>query len=341
MQDEKFMRRAFQLARLGAGRTSPNPMVGCVIVHEGKIIGEGWHQMYGGPHAEVNAIRSVSDRTLLPSSTAYVSLEPCAHFGKTPPCADLLVENKIRRVVISNRDPFPAVNGSGIKKLKSAGIAVEVGVLEQEGHAINRRFFSFHQKKRPYVVLKWAQTSDGFIARKNFDSKWISSELSRKLVHKWRSEEDAILVGTNTAKYDNPSLNVRSWSGSNPLRIVIDKRLKLDKSLHLFDTSIPTLCYNLEKSTEESNLSLVKVNEDSFLKDMMDDLYQRNVQSVFVEGGSHLLNSLISDGIWDEARIFISRTEFTDGIKAPHLSLNGSPVVVSTDQLYVRTNFDV
>jgi diaminohydroxyphosphoribosylaminopyrimidine deaminase/5-amino-6-(5-phosphoribosylamino)uracil reductase len=224
------MSRALELARLGFGKVSPNPMVGCIIVCEGKIIGEGFHQQYGGPHAEVNAIHSVKDKTLLKQSTVYVTLEPCAHYGKTPPCAKLLVEHLVKKVIISNVDPNPLVSGKGIEILRSAGIEVETGLLEQEGLELNKRFFKSIRENAPYIILKWAQTADGFIARDDFDSKWISNKISRKLVHKWRSEEDAILVGKNTAKYDNPTLNVRDWVGKDPLRIVIDHELVLDQT---------------------------------------------------------------------------------------------------------------
>ena len=254
------MRRALELAENGRGQVSPNPLVGCVIEHHGKIIGEGWHQKYGEAHAEVNAVNSVKDKSLLKEACVYVSLEPCAHFGKTPPCADLLVENQVKKVVICNTDPNPLVAGKGIVKLREAGIEVETGILEKEGLELNKRFFHYLEKKRPYIILKWAETADGFIARKNFDSKWISNTLSRKLVHKWRTEEDAILVGTNTALYDNPQLNARDWTGNNPVRIVIDRHLKLPADLHLFDEQIPTICYNLIKNRNSGNVTFVKVH---------------------------------------------------------------------------------
>lgn len=298
-------------------------MVGCVIVHDNKIIGEGWHEKYGEAHAEVNAIKKVKNKALLKDATAYVTLEPCAHFGKTPPCADLLIKHKLKRVVICNQDSFPLVNGGGIKKLTDAGIEVEVGVLDQEGRKLNKRFFTRVEKKKPYVILKWAQTADGFIARENYDSKWISGEQSRKLVHKWRTEEDAIWVGTNTAKHDNPKLNVRDWKGNDPIRLVIDKQLSLNQDLHLFDQEIPTICYNLKKEDKEENLEWVKVSEDRLLEDVFLDLRQRGIQSVFVEGGAHLLQSLIHGGHWDEARVFTSESQFEKGIAAPNV--NGQP----------------
>jgi diaminohydroxyphosphoribosylaminopyrimidine deaminase / 5-amino-6-(5-phosphoribosylamino)uracil reductase len=239
-----FMQRALDLAALGRGTVSPNPMVGCVIVHQNKIIGEGYHQQYGGAHAEPNAINSVRDKDLLSQSTLYVTLEPCAHWGKTPPCANLLIEMKVRKVVIATKDANPEVGGKGIYLLKEAGIEVITGVLEDQARELNKRFFTSMEKQRPYVILKWAQTRDGFIARENFDSKWISNSYSRQLVHKWRSEEDAIMVGTQTARYDNPMLNVRDWTGRNPLRIVLDRHMSLKSELHLFDGSQPTLRYN-------------------------------------------------------------------------------------------------
>ncbi|WP_109831726.1 bifunctional diaminohydroxyphosphoribosylaminopyrimidine deaminase/5-amino-6-(5-phosphoribosylamino)uracil reductase RibD [Reichenbachiella versicolor] len=318
-EDIAFMDRAFQLALKGTGNVSPNPIVGCVIVHDGKVIGEGWHKKYGEPHAEVNAVNSVEDKSLLSNSTAYVTLEPCAHFGKTPPCADLLVSHRLKKVVIANRDPFELVDGTGIYKLEKGGVEVVVGVGQEKGLEINKRFFTYHQKKRPYIILKWAQTADGFIARENYDSKWISNEYSRKLAHKWRAEEDSILVGTNTALYDNPSLSVRDWRGNHPIRLVIDKSLKLDKSLNLFDRSIPTLIYNLSKDDKGQNLEYKKLDNNKFLESIMGDLYERKIGSVFVEGGAGVLNSFIEAGLWDEARVFKSSNEFQKGILAPRV----------------------
>lgn len=319
-QDTIYMHRAFELATQGLGQVSPNPMVGCVIVHDGKIIGEGWHQKYGEAHAEVNAVNSVADKSLLKDSTVYVTLEPCAHFGKTPPCADLLVGHKVKRVVIANKDPFPLVNGGGIEKLQYAGAAVEIGVLAEKGREINKRFFSAVEKGRPYIILKWAQTADGFIAHENFDSKWISNEHSRRLVHKWRAEEDAILVGTNTARHDNPSLNVRDWRGKHPLRLVLDKKLGLDSKLNLFDRSIPTVCYNLEKDEVANNLVFKKVSEKNIIPDILSDLHDRKIQSLIVEGGSALINSFLDTNLWDEARVFTAKNTFGSGIDAPRVA---------------------
>jgi diaminohydroxyphosphoribosylaminopyrimidine deaminase / 5-amino-6-(5-phosphoribosylamino)uracil reductase len=317
--EEIFMRRAFQLALLGAGSVSPNPMVGCVIVHGDNIIGEGWHQRYGGPHAEVVAVESVKDRLLLKESTVYVNLEPCSHFGKTPPCADMLISLGVKKVVISNLDTNPLVSGEGIKKLRAAGIEVLTGILAETGRHLNRRFFTFIEHRRPYIILKWAETSDGFIARENYESKWISNEFSRQLVHKWRSEEDAVLVGTRTAAHDNPSLNVRDWSGRDPVRIVLDRFLKLSEKLSLFDRKQKTVCYNVLKHEEHDNLTLIRVDEDDFLRNVVHNLWQHRIQSVIIEGGASTLNLFIENNLWDEARIFRSARTFSKGIAAPVL----------------------
>lgn len=315
--DKLFMLRALELARLGIGQVSPNPQVGCVIVHDGKIIGEGWHQKYGGPHAEVNAINSVKDKSLLSKATVYVNLEPCSHFGKTPPCADLLIAHRVRKVVVANVDSNPLVGGKGLAKLHAAGIETVVGVLDQQACELNKRFFTFVEKQRPYIILKWAETADGFIARSNFDSKWISNEYSRQLVHRWRSEEDAILVGSGTAAHDNPALTVRDWSGRNPVRIVIDRHLILPDSLHLFDGNTPTLCYNLIQEKTEKNTTWVKLPESQFLKNLVADLRTRNIQSLIIEGGAQTLSAFINENLWDEARVFKARQSFGSGIEAP------------------------
>jgi diaminohydroxyphosphoribosylaminopyrimidine deaminase/5-amino-6-(5-phosphoribosylamino)uracil reductase len=316
--DELFMLRALELAALGRGHVSPNPMVGCVIVKNGLVIAEGWHEKYGGPHAEVNAINSLEDKSELEGATLYVNLEPCSHYGKTPPCADLILQYPIKRVVICNIDPNPLVSGEGIAKLIAGGKEVEVGVLEEKGNELNKRFFSFIEKKRPYILLKWAETSDGYIARENYDSKWISGELSRKLVHKWRTEEDAIMVGTNTALYDNPQLNARDWSGRNPTRVLIDKDLQVPEGAHLFDGTQTTICYNFKRQEVKNLVEFVKLDPvEDLMKHIMEDMYERKIQSVIVEGGAGLLNSFIKEGLWDEARIFRSKQEFGAGIEAP------------------------
>ncbi len=333
------MARALQLAEQGRGRVSPNPMVGCVIVHDHKIIGEGYHRQYGGPHAEVNAINSVQNLDFLTQSTCYVSLEPCAHHGKTPPCADLLIEKGVKRVVIGAMDSNPLVGGKGVEKLRNAGIEVVIGVLENEARALNARFFTMIEKQRPYIILKWAQTADGFVARRNFDSKWISSEQSRMMVHQWRAEEDAILVGTNTAQYDNPQLNVRDWAGKSPLRLVIDKALRLPRTLHLFDGSLPTIVYNLENNEGRENLNFAKLPENQFLEALLSDLHQRKIQSLFVEGGSQLLNSFLKLGLWDEARVFESKTTFGEGIEAPKIKMpQSNRIQLKEDILRIYAN---
>ena len=312
------MQRALQLARLGAGAVSPNPMVGCVIVHEGKIIGEGYHQKYGEAHAEVNAINSVLDKSLLSESVVYVTLEPCSHFGKTPPCADLLIKHHVKKVVVCNFDLNPLVAGQGIEKLRHAGIEVEVGLLEGEGRELNKRFFTYIEKERPYIILKWAESADGFIAKKTFESVQISNLLSRRFVHKMRCEEDAIMVGTNTAKYDNPTLNTRFWTGKNAVRVLIDKELLLPNDLNIFDNSQTTICYNLleDKILEHTIFAKIPTNI-SIEQFIIQDLYQRKIQSIIIEGGTVLLQSFINLGLWDEAFILKSKLILEDGIKAP------------------------
>jgi diaminohydroxyphosphoribosylaminopyrimidine deaminase / 5-amino-6-(5-phosphoribosylamino)uracil reductase len=313
-----FMSRALELAELGRGKVSPNPMVGCVIVHEGRIIGEGWHRLYGTAHAEVNAIADVSDKSLLSESTLIVTLEPCSHWGKTPPCVDLIIKHQLKRVVVCNIDSNPLVEGEGFARLNAAGIDVVKGVLEEKGRALNKRFFTFMEKKRPYIILKWAETADGFIAREDYSSKWISNDLSRKLVHKWRSEEDAIMVGTKTAQYDNPTLNVRHWVGKNPIRIVIDRNLSIPTTHHVFDQSQKTLCYNSLRDEAQEFNQFVKLDYSKpILDQIISDLYLRKVQSVIIEGGAVLLNDCLSSGLWDEVRSFHSNIIFGNGVEAP------------------------
>ncbi len=313
------MRRALQLAQLGLGAVSPNPMVGCVIVKAGKIIGEGNHEKYGEGHAEVKAVRTVKNDSLIEGSTVFVTLEPCAHYGKTPPCAHLLVEHKVRKVIICNLDPNPLVAGKGVEILEKAGIEVVSGVLQEEGREINRRFFTFFEKKRPYVILKWAQTKDGYVARENYDSKWISNEHSRQLVHKWRAEEDAILVGKNTAQYDNPSLTTRNWVGADPIRVVLDSTLSLNKDLNLFDGSVFTLVFNTQWNNEQNNVRYIKL-ESMTPKWILQTLFDLKIQSIIVEGGSTTLQSFIDAHLWDEARIFESENTFGKGISAPNVN---------------------
>ncbi|MEM6829051.1 MAG: bifunctional diaminohydroxyphosphoribosylaminopyrimidine deaminase/5-amino-6-(5-phosphoribosylamino)uracil reductase RibD [Bacteroidota bacterium] len=313
---EHFMERALSLARLGLGNVSPNPLVGCVIVHKGKIIGEGYHKKYGEAHAEVNAVASVQNKALLQESTAYVSLEPCAHHGKTPPCADMLIDNKIKKVVIAIVDPFSKVNGLGVKKLKDAGVEVEMSALENKALELNKRFFTFHEKKRPYIILKWAQTHDGFIAREDFDSKWISNPYSRQLVHQWRAEEDAILIGKNTAIYDTPSLTVRDWKGKNPTRVLLDANLDVPNLSPLFNDEVDTLIFNKKKEGHENKNEWIQVDTLSPAV-ILEILHKKNIQSLIVEGGTQVLNSFITENCWDEARIFTSPQSFGKGVNAP------------------------
>lgn len=315
------MQRALELAQFGKGTVSPNPMVGCVIVHEDTIIGEGWHQRAGEPHAEVNAVNAVKDKSLLSESTVYVTLEPCAHYGKTPPCANLLASFPVKKVFIGSLDPNPQVAGKGIATLEDAGVEVETGVLEEACTSLNKRFFTFMNEHRPYVILKWAQTEDHFIARTNFDSKWISSPLSRQLVHKWRTEEDAILVGKNTAKHDNPQLTARDWKGKNPIRIVIDHHLTLKENLQLWDGEVETLVYHTQaQSTEKGKATLIALPEANFLEALLHDLFERQVQSLIVEGGGATLQEWIDRDLWDEARVFTSPAYFGEGIQAPQFT---------------------
>ena len=335
MNPRLFMQRALELAERGKGQVRPNPLVGCVIVHEGKIIGEGYHEQYGGPHAEVNAIASVNDPQLLAEATAYVSLEPCSHWGKTPPCANLLLEKGIKSVVVATLDPNPLVAGKGVQLLRDAGVEVTVGLLEQEARWQNRRFFCQQEKHRPYLILKWAQTQDGFLARENKDSKWISGTQSRQLVHQWRAEEQAILVGKNTALHDNPRLNVRDWTGNDPIRVVLDSKLELPADLHLFDQQIPTLCYNTLKKEPLPNLEWVQLPELS-LEALLADLQRRHIQSLLVEGGSQVLQQFLKTGLWDEARVFTSQTTFGRGIAAPAFTqIPAESYSVGEDQLDV------
>lgn len=322
----RYMQRCLEIARLGAGYTAPNPMVGCVIVHGGKIIGEGYHMEYGGPHAEVHAIRSVRNPELLCESTLYVNLEPCSHYGKTPPCADLILHSKIPRVVIGTMDPFEEVSGRGIEKLRSGGILVESGILQEECRWLNRQFFTWHEKKRPYVILKWAQTTDGFIDAMRVPGQpaqpvLISNELSRRLVHKFRSEVSSILIGTNTAMNDNPSLTVRSWRGKSPLRLVIDRKGKLPGNLNVFDGSVPTLVFTEKDLFSKSGVEFVTIRfESDSINRILSELYQRKVQSVLVEGGAYTLQQFIDSGLWDEARIFSGTGIFGSGTRAPRIT---------------------
>jgi len=320
------MQRCLELAKLGAGSVAPNPMVGAVLVNDNRIIGEGYHQVYGGPHAEPNCLASVrkEDAGLIARSVMYVSLEPCVHFGKTPPCADLIIKNKIPEVVVGCRDPFGRVNGKGIEKLLAAGIEVQQDVLEKESKEVNKRFFTFHTEHRPYIILKWAQTSNGFIAPVNMQQNrlHISNEFTDRLVHKWRSEEAAILVGTNTALMDDPQLTTRLWRGHNPTRLVIDMDLKIPATSKIFNNEAKTIVFNKMKHEENENLFFYQVTDDvSFVHQVTNALYQLKILSVIVEGGAKLLQSFIDEGMWDEARVIGNRQlAIGNGLPAPLLT---------------------
>ena len=327
--DQLYMQRCIDLAQLAGVNAAPNPMVGAVIVLNDEIIGEGYHQYFGGPHAEVNAIASVTqdDLSKLSEATIYVSLEPCSHYGKTPPCVDLVIKYQFKRVVIGCMDPNELVAGRGIQKLADAGIEATIGVLEKECKELNKRFFTFQQKKRPYVILKWAQTPDGFLDRNRDEEtpreiNWISAPETQSLVHFWRSQEPAILVGWKTVEHDNPSLTVREVKGINPLRIIIDSQLNMPKDSKVYTDNDKTIVLNKLKNEEIGNVSLVKLNTIN-TKSILDFLYEMHISSVFVEGGSGTLQHFLVDGIWDETRIIQGQHTFGDGVKAPRM--NGVP----------------
>ncbi len=333
-----FLHRCLELASLGAGSVAPNPMVGAVLVYNGKIIGEGYHKKFGEAHAEVNCIKTVKEenRKYISHSVLYVSLEPCSHFGKTPPCTDLILQLKIPKVIIGIRDPFNKVNGKGIEKLIAAGVEVEVGVLENEFKELNKRFFTFQTKHRPYIILKWAESSDHFIATSppaplqrrgayeasGFQQLFISNENTNCLVHKWRSEEASILVGTNTALHDDPELTARLWPGNSPVRLVLDLNLRLPRHLKIFNNKQRTIIFNIVKHEEVGNLLYYQLNEDdSLVHQISRALYGLNIQSMLVEGGARLLQTFIDEGLWDEARIISNgQLKIGNGLSAPVLS---------------------
>ncbi len=357
---EKYIRRCIELAKNGLGTTYPNPMVGSVIVYEDKIIGEGWHIKSGEPHAEVIAIQSVKDKSLLKKSTIYVSLEPCSHFGKTPPCCDLIIKNEIPNVVIGTVDSNVKVAGNGIKKLIEAGANVTVGVLEAECKELNKRFFIFHEKQRPYVILKWAESQDGFIAPilrpfgkvkagyaqddiKNRKPVWITNEFSRQLVHKWRSEEQAILVGTQTVIDDNPKLDVRDWTGKNPIRIVLDQNNRIPTDIHIYDDDIKTIIFSkFANTTIGENTTFVVIDfEQNLAQEILKVLHKHNIQSVIIEGGRQTLQTFIDENLWDEARLFIGNIAFENGIKAPIIALGKiEKHSIGNDELLISRNYD-
>lgn len=318
--DEKYIRRCIELASNGLCNAAPNPMVGAVIVYNGKIIGEGYHARCGEGHAEVNAIRSVKDESLLKESTIYVSLEPCSHYGKTPPCADLIISKGIPRVVVGCIDPFSQVSGRGIQKLRDAGIDVTVGVLEDECKNLIRRFVTFNTRKRPYITLKWAESADGFIDinRENGSPVVLSTPITSMYVHKQRAEHKAILVGRKTALLDNPSLTTRNWYGANPLRLVIDRTLSLPSNLRLFDHTTPTLVFTEKEKAVEENLEYITLDfSKDILPQILTVLYERKIQSLLVEGGTTLLQSFINSGLWDEMFVEHSAKVLGDGVKSP------------------------
>lgn len=328
--DEAFINRCIELAYNGLGTTYPNPLVGSVVVYEGRIIGEGWHQRSGEGHAEVRAIASVKEKNLLPYSTLYVNLEPCCHYGKTPPCTELIIKHRIGRVVIGTTDPFAAVAGKGIDQLKAAGIAVTVGVCEAECLELNKRFFTYHNLKRPYIFLKWAQSSDGFIAPAHKDEvapHWISCAEARQYAHLMRSREQAILVGVNTVIADNPSLDTREWYGRSPLRVIIDPYLRSPKNFKVWNDSQPTLfladkqhsTFIAEKELKNTEVALIDFSAD-VLPQLCKVLYQKQIQSLIVEGGSYTLQEFIKNGLWDEAYIATGKTVLKEGVKAPYFS---------------------
>lgn len=320
---EIYMRRCIELAALGAGNVAPNPMVGAVLVYNDIIIGEGYHEKFGEAHAEVNCLNSVqaSERNLIKKSTLYVSLEPCAHFGKTPPCTDLIIKYHIQHVVIGCNDSFEKVNGAGITRLIAAKIKVEIGILERECRDLNKRFFTFHEKKRPYIILKWAQSNDGFIAGEDLAKTKISNLYTDRLVHKWRSQEASILVGSNTATIDNPFLTTRNWIGKNPVRLVIDESLKLAADAHIFNQFAETIIINKQLSTIKNNIEFYKIDDEKTTTNtVVECLYKRQLNSVIIEGGSKTIQFFINAGLWDEARVITNMVLFLNkGIHAPLL----------------------
>ena len=333
------MRRCLELARRGLGTTWPNPLVGAVIVHEGHIIGEGFHHRSGEPHAEVLAVRSVKDKELLKTSTLYVNLEPCSHHGKTPPCADMIVREGIPRVVVGTIDTTDKVRGQGIARMREGGVEVITGVLEEESRYINRRFFTYHEKKRPYILLKWAESADGFLDEERLPGQegpnWISGPLGRQAVHRWRTQEQAILVGRKTAVIDNPALTSREWWGRNPLRLVIDRELSLPPTLQMFDEEAPTIIFNNVKTKKHTHPEPVKINfSQPILPQILDELYERQIQSLIVEGGAYTLEQFIREELWDEARVFRGERYFHKGVKAPSPGRQPKEIVSLVDSVY-------
>lgn len=315
------MRRVLQLAKMGAAKVAPNPLVGCVVVHpEFGLIGEGWHEVFGGPHAEVNALASLARPELLRESTVLVNLEPCAHFGKTPPCCDLLIAKRVKEVIICNRDPNPLVAGKGILALEKAGIPVECGILEKEGLELNRFFFKAQEKRRPFITLKWAESADGFLAPEDGRPVWISSEQSRLLVHRMRAAHQAIMAGRNTLRNDNPKLTLRNWPGRQPVRVVSDLELSLPEDLAIFqDSSSPVWIFNEQKDLEDRHLRFIQMANADAIPEILNHLFLNGIHSLLVEGGSLLLSLFLETGLWDEALVFKGNSSFNRGIPAPKI----------------------
>ncbi|TCD00614.1 bifunctional diaminohydroxyphosphoribosylaminopyrimidine deaminase/5-amino-6-(5-phosphoribosylamino)uracil reductase RibD [Pedobacter frigidisoli] len=347
MSDEFYIKRCLELASLAIGNVSPNPMVGCVIVVDGKIIGEGYHQEFGKAHAEPNAVKAVFDKfgdraeELLKQATAYVNLEPCAHFGKTPPCADLFVKHQIKKVVIGNRDPFSGVDGKGLEKLKNAGIEVVSGILDEECKYFNRRFFTRIQQQRPYIILKWAETANGYFATIGGHQKWISGALAKRLAHQWRTEEDAILIGKQTAIIDNPHLTAREWVGKNPIRLVIDKNLEVPHTNHIYNNEAKTIIFNEVKTDVIENIHYIQMEDMHFYlaQKIAFQLYLMDIQSVIIEGGANILKQFLDSNLWDEARVFTSSNSWDSGIPSP--TINGNiqeQIQIGSDKLSMYIN---
>ncbi|MBS1622560.1 MAG: bifunctional diaminohydroxyphosphoribosylaminopyrimidine deaminase/5-amino-6-(5-phosphoribosylamino)uracil reductase RibD [Bacteroidetes bacterium] len=336
------MSRCLELAVMGMGNVSPNPMVGAVLVHEGRIIGEGYHERYGQAHAEVNCLKSVKpeDRHLISDSTIYVTLEPCSHHGKTPPCADLIIDNQIKKVVTGSHDPHPLVSGRGIARMRAAGIDVVENVLRNECDFLNRRFITFHTRHRPYIILKWAQSAEGNMASTKDEQVWLSDEYSQKLSHKWRTEEDAILVGSRTAIIDDPQLTARLWEGHNPVRILIDRRLRVPETSRMFDEQAMTIIYNdIKEGLGGGNVYIRLRSDENVVSQILSDLHKRSLLSVIIEGGAYTLNEFVKAGLWDEARIIKTPVALPAGIPAP--LIDGTIMTeekLDTDTLIIKRN---
>ena len=324
MIESKFMNKCIALAKQGLGNTYPNPLVGSVVVYKGEVIGSGWHQKSGEAHAEVHSIRHVSDRSMLADSTLYVNLEPCSHYGKTPPCTDLIIQSGIRHVVIGMKDPFEKVNGRGIKKLRDAGVRVDVGIEAAACRELNKRFITTIEKQRPYIILKWAETLDRFLAPKTKttnDPVWISNLLSRTLAHQWRAEEQSILIGKQTALDDNPALTKRLHKGPSPIRLLIDPKEEVDRKAKVFNPDQKVIVFTANKSRTEAHIEYVAIDfSANGLQQILSTLFQKGIQSMLVEGGSITLQHFIDSGLWDEARVITGREKFVEGITAPNIS---------------------